>query len=65
VEDWEIWLRLAQHWAVAYTNTASALYRIHQQSVTASGATNNRLATDDAMTRCIVARPRSAAARRK
>jgi hypothetical protein len=28
---------------VAYTNTASALYRIHQQSATASGATNNRL----------------------
>jgi glycosyltransferase involved in cell wall biosynthesis len=42
-EDWEIWLRFAQRWSVAYTNTVSALYRIHQQSVTASGATNNRL----------------------
>lgn len=27
-EDWEIWLRLAREWEVAYTNTASALRRI-------------------------------------
>src|SRR3954447_7237173 len=42
-EDWEIWLRFARNWEVAYTGTASALYRIHQQSATATGATNNRL----------------------
>ena len=42
-EDWEIWLRFAKEWQVAYTNTASALYRIHQQSQTANSATSNRL----------------------
>ena len=42
-EDWEIWLRFAKEWEVAYTGTASALYRIHQQSQTASSASNNRL----------------------
>jgi glycosyltransferase involved in cell wall biosynthesis len=42
-EDWEIWLRFARGFDVAYTNTASALYRIHQQSATANGTTNNRL----------------------
>jgi glycosyltransferase involved in cell wall biosynthesis len=42
-EDWEIWLRFAKRWEVAYTGTPSALYRIHQQSATAAGTTNNRL----------------------
>ncbi len=42
-EDWEIWLRFAKEWEVGYTATASALYRIHQQSVTANSATSNRL----------------------
>jgi cellulose synthase/poly-beta-1,6-N-acetylglucosamine synthase-like glycosyltransferase len=42
-EDWEIWLRFAREWAVAYTNTAAALYRIHAQSQTAASAANNRL----------------------
>jgi glycosyltransferase involved in cell wall biosynthesis len=42
-EDWEIWLRFAKRWEVAYTDTASALYRIHQQSQTANSAMKNRL----------------------
>jgi glycosyltransferase involved in cell wall biosynthesis len=42
-EDWEIWLRFAKKWEVAFTGTPSALYRIHQQSATASGTNNNRL----------------------
>jgi glycosyltransferase involved in cell wall biosynthesis len=42
-EDWEIWLRFAQKWEVAYTGTASALYRIHQHSQTANSAKNNQL----------------------
>jgi hypothetical protein len=42
-EDWEIWLRFAKRWEVAYTGTPSALYRIHQQSATASGTSSNRL----------------------
>jgi GT2 family glycosyltransferase len=42
-EDWEIWLRFAREWEVGYSNTASALYRIHEQSTTADSATNNRL----------------------
>jgi glycosyltransferase involved in cell wall biosynthesis len=42
-EDWEIWLRFAKDWDVAYTGTASALYRIHQGSLTANSASNNRL----------------------
>jgi cellulose synthase/poly-beta-1,6-N-acetylglucosamine synthase-like glycosyltransferase len=42
-EDWEIWLRFAKEWEVAYTNTASALYRIHEESITASSTTANRL----------------------
>jgi glycosyltransferase involved in cell wall biosynthesis len=42
-EDWEIWLRFAKRWEVAFTGTPSALYRIHQQSATASGTNNNRL----------------------
>jgi glycosyltransferase involved in cell wall biosynthesis len=42
-EDWEIWLRFAQRWEVAYCDSASALYRIHPQSATASGIRENRL----------------------
>lgn len=42
-EDWEIWLRFAQRWEVAYANVNSALYRIHQQSATATEARRNRL----------------------
>jgi len=42
-EDWEIWLRFAQKWEVAYTGTASALYRIHEQSQTANSVKNNQL----------------------
>ncbi len=42
-EDWEIWLRFAQKWEVAYSQTASALYRIHEKSATASDTYSNRL----------------------
>lgn len=42
-EDWEIWLRFAQRWAVAYTYTPSALYRIHEKSTTAADTYSNRL----------------------
>jgi glycosyltransferase involved in cell wall biosynthesis len=42
-EDWEIWLRFAKRWEVAYTYTASALYRIHQHSITAGSIRHNKL----------------------
>lgn len=42
-EDWEIWLRLAGAWEVAYIDAASALYRIHAQSATAMATRQNRL----------------------
>ena len=42
-EDWEIWLRFARHWEVAYVNAPSALYRIHRQSATATAIRENRL----------------------
>jgi len=42
-EDWEIWLRFAQHWEVGYSNMKSALYRIHQHSATATVTRQNRL----------------------
>jgi glycosyltransferase involved in cell wall biosynthesis len=42
-EDWEIWLRFAKHWEVAYCNAASALYRIHTQSTTSVQTGANRL----------------------
>ena len=57
-EDWEIWLRFAKEWEVGYTSTASALYRIHQQSVTANSATKTGCAM--ATTRFTGGRRRSA-----
>ena len=42
-EDWEIWMRFAQHWEVGYCDAASALYRIHPQSTTSLQAGANRL----------------------
>jgi glycosyltransferase involved in cell wall biosynthesis len=42
-EDWEIWLRLAQHWEVGYIDSVSALYRIHNQSTTAVATRQDRL----------------------
>jgi glycosyltransferase involved in cell wall biosynthesis len=42
-EDWEIWLRLAVKWAVAYAPVPSALYRIHAQSTTALVTHEDRL----------------------
>src|SRR3954447_1410111 len=42
-EDWEIWLRFAQHWEVAYWDAISALYRIHGESTTAHEIRENRL----------------------
>jgi hypothetical protein len=43
VEDWEIWLRFAREWEVAYADVPSALYRIHNQSATATATKQNRL----------------------
>lgn len=42
-EDWEIWLRFARRWAVAYVDAPSALYRIHDQSATATATRQSRL----------------------
>ncbi len=42
-EDWEIWLRLAQHWDVGYCDAPSALYRIHPQSTSSNQARQSRL----------------------
>jgi len=42
-EDWEIWLRLAAQWSVAYAPVASALYRIHPESSTAAVANQERI----------------------
>jgi glycosyltransferase involved in cell wall biosynthesis len=42
-EDWEIWLRFARKWEVAYAAVPSALYRIHDQSATATAVKQNRL----------------------
>jgi len=42
-EDWEIWLRFAQSWAVAYCDELSALYRQHPGSVTATETRRNRI----------------------
>jgi glycosyltransferase involved in cell wall biosynthesis len=42
-EDWEIWLRFARQWEVAYVTAPSALYRIHTQSATAAAVRENRL----------------------
>jgi glycosyltransferase involved in cell wall biosynthesis len=42
-EDWEIWLRFAQAWEVAYIDARAALYRIHQQSATATATRQNLL----------------------
>jgi hypothetical protein len=42
-EDWEIWLRFARQWEVAYVSAPSALYRIHRQSATAAAIRENRL----------------------
>jgi glycosyltransferase involved in cell wall biosynthesis len=42
-EDWEIWLRFARSWEVAYCDSVSALYRIHAESTTAREIRQNRL----------------------
>jgi len=42
-EDWEIWLRFARSWQVGYTDTPSALYRIHRESTTAATVRQNRI----------------------
>lgn len=42
-EDWEIWLRMAARWDVAYCHAPSALYRIHDQSATARHRRHFRL----------------------
>jgi glycosyltransferase involved in cell wall biosynthesis len=43
-EDWEIWLRLAKRqWSLAYYDAPSALYRIHNESVTAAEIRRNRM----------------------
>jgi glycosyltransferase involved in cell wall biosynthesis len=42
-EDWEIWLRFAKKWEVAYITAPAALYRIHEQSATATATRQNRL----------------------
>lgn len=42
-EDWEIWLRLAERWELAYCHAPSALYRIHDQSATARNSRHFRL----------------------
>jgi glycosyltransferase involved in cell wall biosynthesis len=42
-EDWEIWLRFAREWEVGYVAATSALYRIHEQSATATATRQNRL----------------------
>jgi hypothetical protein len=36
-EDWEIWLRFAKAWEVAYTGTASALHRVQQSTIASTG----------------------------
>jgi glycosyltransferase involved in cell wall biosynthesis len=42
-EDWEIWLQFARQWEVGYVDAPSALYRIHQQSTTATATRQHRL----------------------
>jgi glycosyltransferase involved in cell wall biosynthesis len=42
-DDWEVWLRLAKEWEVAYVEAPAALYRIHQQSTTSEYLRQNRL----------------------
>jgi hypothetical protein len=33
-EDWEMWVRIAKHYPVAYTPEALAVYRVHTESIT-------------------------------
>jgi cellulose synthase/poly-beta-1,6-N-acetylglucosamine synthase-like glycosyltransferase len=42
-DDWEVWLRLASRWEVAYVDAPAALYRIHPQSTTSLYLRQNRL----------------------
>lgn len=42
-EDWEIWFRLAQRWALAYLDSPAALYRIHAGATTSLHTRENRL----------------------
>lgn len=41
-EDWEIWLRLAREWEVAYTNTAASLHRIERPAPAEADSTNSQ-----------------------
>jgi len=42
-EDWEIWLRFARLWDVGFVDGPAALYRIHDESATATATRNNRI----------------------
>lgn len=39
-EDWEMWMRIARHYAMAYTPEVLAEYRIHAQSITGQAFTS-------------------------
>ncbi len=42
-EDWEMWVRIAKHYPVAYTPELLAEYRVHGQSMTTSDMANDHL----------------------
>lgn len=42
-EDWEMWVRIARYYPVAYTPDLLAEYRTHGQSMTSSDMSNDRL----------------------
>lgn len=35
-EDWDLWIRLAEHWGIQYEDKILARYRMHEQSLTAN-----------------------------
>jgi glycosyltransferase involved in cell wall biosynthesis len=44
--DWEMWLRIAARWNVAYSPARAARYRIHGSSGTATGLADGRILQD-------------------
>lgn len=37
-EDWDLWIRLAEHWEIQYVDEILARYRLHEQSLTAKNS---------------------------
>ncbi|NJO90147.1 MAG: hypothetical protein HC831_15280 [Chloroflexia bacterium] len=46
MEDWEMWLRIAHHYKIAFLNEVLVEYRVHSSSTTSRAFINGEIADD-------------------